>query len=182
MTHVTRQQRLEGELQLKLVEAWEVLSEVCVKAQGSLFGDTKLRREWRKKVAALRGCVMLAAAGLLDLRELEYGGSPAELPADLVGEVLAAKRQYRLLCPHGLPDMSQGLGPVAAAVRKREAEIVPFLVGAAQTRYRDTRAASRRRRERLKREQVQQALGKQDAMLEEAGRQMRIRAGVEEGQ
>lgn len=197
MTHPDPQVRLEGEMQMGLVDAWELLGEVLEKSQNPEFGRSHERQEWVLKVEALRGCVLLAAARLIDVHHVEQ--LPLRGPVDrrkytghafakrrartngesavvkLAEEVGNASRRFELLCPFGFPAMTFGLGRLAKWIKSGELQLASFFgVGSTPGRER----ARAMMESAGKGQRLRNDLAKQDALIEASGRAMRERAGV----
>lgn len=195
------QVQLEGEVQKRLVEAWEALRDASELTERPEFGASQERREWIRKLEALRGCVLLAAARLLDVHHIEqvpfctagrssairrYTGhafrrrkprtlAEAALVA-LSDEVGEAARKFEVMCPLGFPSMEFGLGRLAKWIQLNELQLVEFF-GVASSPGRE--CAKRKKAKAEARELVREALAEQDRMIERAAAAMRKRAGVE---
>lgn len=200
MTHPEPKVRLEGEVQLRLVDAWEALNQALELAERPEFGRSKERSEWLRKVQAVRGCVLLAAARLIDVHHIEEvpfvtGGRRACLGrytghsfarrkartdgeaavVRLAEEVGEAARKFELVCPLGFPSMEFGLGRLAKWIEAKELQLVDFFgVGATPGRE----CAKLKKAKVEAKQAVRDALEQQDKMLEQAAAAMRKRAGV----
>jgi hypothetical protein len=189
---------LEGEIQLRLVDAWDVLNEAVELTRSHEFGRSFERQEWVLKLEAVRGCVLLAAARLIDVHHVEALPSKTAIPGRkytghafakrrartkgesavvaLAEDVGRAARRFETLCPFGFPSMEFGLGRLARWIEERELVLMPFFgVGDTPGRQR----ARERRKKCEARGQLRKDLAGQDAAIEAAGRALRQRAGVE---
>lgn len=149
MTHPDPKVRLEGDIQLVLLEAWRLIDEAVAMARRPDFGRSRERVEWMVKLEALRGCTLLACARLIDVHHIEDGfgdshtrkrgtyterifklrraRTPGESSViDQAAAVGEAHRRFALLCPLGFPSMDYGLGRVAKWVERGEVEISRF--------------------------------------------------------
>lgn len=168
----TVQQRVEGELQLALVDAWREVDRALSIAKTVEFGSTELRREFVVKLQALRGCVLLAAGRLIDLASIEAGvGGIAQSRASRVkGQstllTAAEVKRFALMCPMGFPEMRFGLGKLAGWVARGEAELVHFFGVAPPAERRGGFSEAARAAERLRRQRVREALAESDARLQ----------------
>lgn len=201
MTHPGPQVKLEGEVQTRLVDAWELLSEAVELALSREFGRSFERQEWVRKLQALRGCVLLAAARLIDVHHIEalpvrdtgrrscrrsYTGhafakrrprtNGESSVVHLADEVGAAARKFELMCPLGFPAMEYGLGRLADWIRSGEVELVRFFA----VESTPGRECAKRRKAKVElRKAVLDALAEQDRLLKVAAERMARRAAGE---
>lgn len=183
--HVTAQARVEGDIQLRLLDAWESVQAALDLAGRPEFGSGAERREWKQRVKCLRGCLVMAAARLIDIQHLAAFGTDPNFRVEVAGrrerirgessivdlgdEVRKVRKQITLMCPLGIPDMRFGLGRVASSVERGEVELVPFfgLPSPAECARRSSRAAAVELKERKRK-----LLGLQDELLAAASKRV----------
>lgn len=171
----TPAEKLEGEIQLCLSEAWEALQRATDLASNVEFGRTDLRSEWKKKLAALRGCVMLAAAGLIDVRTLEGRAAEKKTPA-----MRGAEKTIAIMCPRGFPDMSFSLGKVGAWIAAGELQLQSFFGHPPNPDERPTQVKRRKQEDQNERQRkTREALAEQDALIEAVSRAIAVRVAAE---
>lgn len=182
---MTPRERVEAEIQFALVDAWRQLDEAVRLAEGPLW-TTALRKEWFKRLKALRGCVLLAAGRLIDIVHVEqgYGGQFVHSRSKRAGvsSVITSNpdlknqvRQWALLCPQGFPDMRFSLGRLGDWIEKGEVELVHFFGLRSQVH----RRVQEKAREQERRKRLLESLAVHDALIEAAAERLTTRQAAE---